>query len=37
MSTATGVSALDHATQNAHTWVRDVAREFDTEDHQRGV
>lgn len=32
MSTATKVSALDHATQSAHTWVRDVAREFDTED-----
>ena len=32
MSSATKVSALDHATQSAHTWVRDVAREFDTED-----
>lgn len=32
MSTATKVSALDHAMHSAHTWVRDVAREFDTED-----
>ena len=32
MSTATKVSAVDHATQSAHTWIRDVAREFDTED-----
>ena len=34
MSTATKVSALDHATQSAHTWVCDVAREFDTEDRE---
>ena len=35
MSTATKVSALDHATQSAHIWIRDVAREFDTEDLPR--
>jgi len=34
MSTATKVSALDHAAQSAHTWVCDVAREFDTEDRE---
>lgn len=34
MSTATKVRALDHATQSAHTWVCDVAREFDTEDRE---
>jgi uncharacterized protein (DUF2267 family) len=34
MSTATKVSAIDHATQSAHTWVCDVAREFDTEDRE---
>jgi hypothetical protein len=28
MSTATKVSALDHATQSVHIWIRDVAREF---------
>lgn len=27
MSTATRVSALDHAMQIAHVWIRDVARE----------
>ena len=32
MSAKTKVSALDHAMQTAHTWVHDVAREFDTED-----
>jgi uncharacterized protein (DUF2267 family) len=34
MSTATKVSAIDHATHSAHTWVCDVAREFDTEDRE---
>lgn len=34
MSTATKVSALDHATQSAHAWVCDVARGFDTEDRE---
>jgi len=34
MSTATKVSALDHAAQSAHTWVCEVAREFDTEDRE---
>ena len=28
------VSALDHATHVAHTWVNDVAREFDTDDRE---
>lgn len=32
MSNATNVSALDHAVQTAHMWVRDVARQFDTDD-----
>ena len=27
-------SALDHALHTAHTWVNDVAREFDTEDRE---
>ena len=34
MSAKTKVSALDHAMQTAHTWVHDVAREFDTEDRE---
>ena len=34
MSAKTKVSALDHAMQTAHTWVHDVAREFDTEDQE---
>ena len=34
MSANTKVSALDHAMQTAHTWVHDVAREFDTEDQE---
>lgn len=34
MSTTTKVSALDHAAHSAHTWVSDVARELDTEDHE---
>lgn len=34
MSTATKVTALDHATHSAHLWVGAVAREFDTEDHE---
>ncbi len=32
MSTVTKVSAVDHAAQTAHTWIRDVAVEFQTED-----
>lgn len=32
MSTATKVSALDHAMQSAQTWIRGVAHEFETED-----
>ena len=32
MSTATRVSALDHAMQIAHTWIRGVAGKFDTDD-----
>jgi uncharacterized protein (DUF2267 family) len=34
MSTKTNVSALDHAMHTAHTWINDVAREFDTEDRE---
>ena len=34
MSAKTKVSALDHAMQTAHTWINDVAREFDTEDQE---
>ena len=34
MSTNTKVSALDHAMHTAHTWIHDVAREFDTEDRE---
>src|SRR5271165_7138898 len=34
MSSKTKVSALDHAMQTAHTWINDVAREFDTEDRE---
>jgi uncharacterized protein (DUF2267 family) len=34
VSTHTKVSALDHALQNAHEWIHDVANEFDTEDHE---
>ncbi|OBI32952.1 DUF2267 domain-containing protein [Mycobacterium sp. E2238] len=34
MSTKTKVAALDHATDAAHTWVNDVAKEFDTEDRE---
>ena len=34
MSTDTKVSALDHAMHTAHTWINDVAREFDTEDRE---
>ena len=34
MSASTKVSALDHAMHTAHTWVNDVAREFDTEDRE---
>ena len=28
------VSALDHAMHSAHTWVNDVAKEFDTDDRE---
>lgn len=34
MSTKTRVTAVDHASDVAHTWVRDVAKEFDTEDRE---
>ena len=34
MSTKTKVSAIDHAFHTAHEWVRDVAREFDTDDYE---
>ena len=34
MSAKTKVSALDHAMHTAHTWINDVAREFDTEDRE---
>ncbi|MEZ0351665.1 DUF2267 domain-containing protein [Mycobacterium sp. pR1184] len=34
MSTRTSVTALDHAIDSAHTWVNDVAAEFDTEDRE---
>ena len=34
MSTNTKVSALDHAMHTAHTWINDVAREFDTGDRK---
>lgn len=34
MSSKTKVSALDHAMHTAHTWIKDVAREFDTEDQE---
>ena len=34
MSAKTKVSALDHAMQTAHTWIDDVAREFDTDDRE---
>ncbi|OBG92799.1 hypothetical protein A5697_00215 [Mycobacterium sp. E3251] len=34
MSTKTKVAALDHAIDAAHTWVNDVAKEFDTEDRE---
>jgi uncharacterized protein (DUF2267 family) len=34
MATKTRVTALDHAIDAAHTWVNDVAKEFDTEDRE---
>jgi uncharacterized protein (DUF2267 family) len=34
MSTNAKVSALDHAMHTAHTWIHDVAREFDTDDQE---
>ncbi|AFM15828.1 hypothetical protein Mycch_1018 [Mycolicibacterium chubuense NBB4] len=34
MSTTTKASAIDHATQVAHSWVNEVARQFDTGDRE---
>ena len=34
MPAKTKVSALDHAMHIAHTWVNDVANEFDTDDRE---
>jgi len=34
MPAKTKVSALDHAMHIAHTWVNDVAKEFDTDDRE---
>jgi uncharacterized protein (DUF2267 family) len=34
MSTKTKVTALDHAMDAAHSWINDVAKEFDTEDRE---
>jgi uncharacterized protein (DUF2267 family) len=34
MSTNTKVSALDHAMHTAHTWINDVAKEFETENRE---
>ena len=34
MSAKTKVSALDSTMQTPHTWINDVAREFDTEDRE---
>lgn len=34
MATKTKVTALDHAIDSAHTWINDVAREFDTADRE---
>lgn len=34
MTALTGISALDHATQVAHTWVKTVAAEFGTIDEE---
>jgi uncharacterized protein (DUF2267 family) len=34
MPANTKVSALDHAMHIAHTWVNDVAKEFDTDDRE---
>ncbi|UXA08324.1 DUF2267 domain-containing protein [Mycobacterium sp. SMC-2] len=34
MATKTKVTALDHAIDSAHTWINDVAKEFDTEDRE---
>ncbi|KAA1251367.1 DUF2267 domain-containing protein [Mycobacterium simiae] len=34
MSANTKVSALDHAIHVAHTWVNEVAKEFDTDDRE---
>ena len=34
MPANTNVSALDHAMHIAHTWVNDVAKEFDTDDRE---
>lgn len=34
MATKSRVAALDHAIDAAHTWINDVAKEFDTEDRE---
>lgn len=34
MSTNSKVSAIDHAMHAAHTWVNEVAKEFDTDDRE---
>ncbi|OBB63057.1 MULTISPECIES: DUF2267 domain-containing protein [unclassified Mycobacterium] len=34
MATRTRVTAVDHAIDAAHTWINDVAKEFDTEDRE---
>lgn len=34
MSTKTRVTALDHAVEVAHTWISDVAKEFNTDDRE---
>ncbi len=34
MSANTKVSSIDHASQVAHTWVNEVAGEFDTDDRE---
>ena len=34
MSTNMKVSAVEHAMHTAHTWINDVAKEFDTDDRE---
>ena len=34
MSTTMKVSAVEHAMHTAHTWINDVAKEFDTDDRE---